>query len=82
MVLKAYLVEAFSQKTLTDKIVINVSTSVNKKTLREKIREEIKSRTRITPEVKFVTKEKIEEMIYQNGTRKPKLFWDYRKKFL
>jgi phenylacetate-CoA ligase len=79
---ESYLIEVFSQKTLTDKIVINVSTSVNKKTLREKIREEIKSRTRITPEVKFVTKEKIEGMIYQNGTRKPKLFWDYRKKFL
>lgn len=75
-----YVVEAFSDKYSSDRVVIKIFTSSNKEKVREEIVGNVKSRTRITPEIEFVGRTEIEEIIFKNGTRKPKLFWDYRKR--
>lgn len=77
----AYVIEAFTDENGIDRIRVRAATEGSQAGIFKEIEKEVRAKTRIAPDViEPVTKEEAARIWFSEGTRKPKRFWDKRKK--
>ena len=77
----AYVIEAFTDKRGMDRIRIMLTTEGPQDTVFREVRTAVKAKARIMPDlIEPITQEEVTRIWFSRGTRKPKRFWDKRKK--
>ena len=77
----AYLIEAYTDERNTDRVRIKAAIDGPQDAIFAEIRAAVKAKARIAPDlIEPATQEEIVETWFSKSTRKPKRFWDNRKK--
>ncbi len=74
----SYFIEAYTNEFGTDELVANIFTSHYSDGLEKKIKDAFRAKLRVTPLLKFVSKEKVDKVKFSSGSRKPIYFVDRR----
>jgi phenylacetate-CoA ligase len=75
----SYFIEVSTNKLGTDELVANIFTMNFSTTLEKEIKDTFRAKLRVTPSLKFVSKEEIEIIKFSLGNRKPVDFVDRRE---
>lgn len=79
--LTAYLIEAYTDSEGVDRIKIKVSFEGDRDEIFSEVEKAVKGRARVKPDViEPMPRDEIIKIWFSRGTRKPKRFWDRRKK--
>lgn len=77
-----YVVEVFSNELDTDEILIRVGTTQQGAEFEKTIKDHFRAKLRVAPRIEFSDPQLLEQLQMQNGSRKPKIFFDRRKSTL
>jgi len=77
-----YVIEAYSGPVNEDLIVVKVGTNVSHTAFKDTVREAIKAKARVTPQVEILTPNEVDKILFEGGRRKPLIFIDRRQKVL
>lgn len=77
-----YVIEAYSGEVNEDRIVVKVGTNASHPALAETVREAIKAKARVTPQVEILTPGEVDKILFEGGRRKPLVFIDRRQQVL
>lgn len=77
-----YVIEAWTDYDCSDRVVVKAGCHNGSSSIRDKIRENIRARLRVTPEVIILPPDDVEKILYEGGRRKPMTFVDRRQKIL
>jgi phenylacetate-CoA ligase len=73
-----YIIEAFKDQGGNDAVKIKVSLKNQDKKFLSELKNLMKAKIRITPEIEIIDSKTISDQVFKQGTRKPKKFWDKR----
>ena len=73
-----YVVEVYANDLGTDEILLHLAAANNTEETDRKIRAYLQARLRVSPHVKYISKEQIMQLQFPNADRKPRKFIDKR----
>ena len=73
-----YIIEAFKDEEGNDAVKIKVSLKNQDKKFLSELKNLMKAKIRITPEIEIIDSKTISDQVFKQGTRKPNKFWDKR----
>ena len=74
----SYFIEAYTNEFGSDELVANIFTIHYSEGLEKKIKDTFRAKLRVTPLLKFVSKEDVDKVKFPAGSRKPVYFVDRR----
>jgi len=74
----SYFIEAYTNEFGADELVANIFTTQYSEGVEKKIKDTFRAKLRVTPLLKFVSKEEVEKVKFPAGSRKPVYFVDRR----
>ncbi len=74
-----YVIEAYSGEVNEDRIVVKVGTNATQAGLANAVREAIKAKARVTPQVEVLTPHEVDKILFEGNRRKPLVFIDRRR---
>ncbi len=74
-----FLIEAHTGDDETDRLVVRVGTERDDPAFRALLDETIYAKARVTPEIHLAPPAAVEELLFEGGRRKPRVFVDLRK---
>jgi len=74
----SYFIEAYTNEFGNDELAANIYTTQFSITLEKEIKDAFRAKLRVTPVLKFVSKEEVEKVKFSRGDRKPIYFVDRR----
>jgi phenylacetate-coenzyme A ligase PaaK-like adenylate-forming protein len=74
-----FLIEAHTGDDETDRLVVRVGTLRDDPAFRALLDETVYAKARVTPEVHLAPPGAVEELLFEGGRRKPRVFVDLRK---
>ncbi|MBI5971011.1 MAG: AMP-binding protein [Deltaproteobacteria bacterium] len=74
-----YVIEAYSGPVNEDRIVVKIGANATQPGLADTVREAIKAKARVTPQVEILTPGEVDKILFEGNRRKPLVFIDRRR---